>query len=104
MIDEFITLCQKIEEPVPPTDTAVEIYPMPNNFTRKFQALTFIPDQYQSTNNLDFGQMPSKERNNEKKFERKILITSNDGQSMLLSVAIVLCLAGLLYILIYFTK
>ena len=101
LIREFITLCQKIEEPVPPTETAVEIYPMPNQTTRNLRTLTFIPERYQSQNGLDFGQMPLKEKmvpsHNKLPFQ-------NDGQSILLSLAIVLCLAGLLYILIYFTS
>ena len=101
MIDEFITLCQKIEKPTSPEETSVEIYTMPHQTTRQFRALTFIPDQYQSQNNLDFGQLPSKSPS-------PVLSKTNpfhdNGQSMLLSLAIVLCLAGLLYILIYFTS
>ena len=99
MIDEFITLCQKIEEPVPVTENAVGIYPMPNRITRQFHAITFMPEQYQSQDNLDFGQLPLPKRK-----PMHTVLPSDNGQSMLLSVAIVLCLAGLLYILIYFTS
>ena len=101
LIDEFIKLCQKIEEPVPPVETTIEIYSMPQQTTRKFRSLMFLPDQYQSQNGLDFGQLPSKEKNHIP-IQRNPF--QNDGQSILLSLAIVLCLAGLLYILIYFTS
>ena len=101
LISEFITLCQKIEEPVPPTETVVEIYPMPHRLTRNFRNLMFLPDRYQSQNDLDFGQLPSKEITKTSIPQRT---NHNDGQSILLSLAIVLCLAGLLYILIYFTS
>ena len=80
---------------------AVEIHPMPNHFFRRLQTITFIPDHFQTLPDQSFGQMPTKCVSSPTHSKPYI---NNDGQSMLLSLAIVLCLAGLLYILIYFTS
>ena len=72
---------------------------MPKRSFRRIRALTFIPQQYHSQDDLNFGQLPSSKRKS-----KNLTTPSDNGQSILLSVAIVLCLAGLLYILIYFTS
>ena len=101
-INEFITLCQKIDEPVPRNEVAISIPPMPNHFSRHMRTLTFLPDHFQNLSGDNFGQMPTK--NTSAILSSKAENFNNNGQSILLSLAIVLCLAGLLYILIYFTS
>ena len=111
VVDKFIFLCQSIEKPIPDDQTAVEIYPMPHKTTRAFRSLTFIPQRYQSTNSLNFGQLPksSEKIDTSKKIspvkkEIKIINIHKDGQSIyLLSLTIVICSAGLLFILVYFS-
>ena len=109
LVDEFITLCQKIEQPVPiERNTQIALSTsMPHKLTRKFHTITFMPMKYRSHNTLDFGQLPLKNLSSMTKEVQTTLplsVTKNDSQSILLSIAIILCLAGLLYILIYFTS
>ena len=110
MIQKFITLCELIENPVPKTEDTVAIYTPQRSFYQRIQRLLFIPNHFQATNDLEFGQLPSKTFPSRANAQTQAIVNPNTnstehcGESILQSLTIMICSAGLLIVLIYFIR
>ena len=82
----------------------MEIYSPRRNLFSDIQRILFIPSHYQSGPDLEFGQLPSKTKTlRTQVVNQPVQKTELCGESMLLKLIIVICSAGLLYILIHVT-